>query len=123
MFGWGTRTFGVNHGQEQSIFSLGQPPRTLRIFTESLNSASQNEDHARGMNSADNELSLAPLGLGDLIDRAVRLYRRDFLTLVRIAAPPVLVFAMGSAISTIAFRELTATADEMCAWSLCADVS
>ncbi len=64
------------------------------------------------MNSADNELSLAPLGAGDLIDRAVRLYRRHFLTLIRIAAPPVLVFALGSAIFTIAVRELTATPDE-----------
>ena len=65
------------------------------------------------MNSTDNELSLAPLGAGDLIDRAVRLYRRHFLTLIRIAAPPVLVFALGSAIFTIAVRELTATSDEM----------
>jgi len=65
------------------------------------------------MISVDNELALAPLGAGDLIDRAVRLYRRHFLTLIRIAAPPVLVFALGSTITTIAFRELTATPDEM----------
>jgi hypothetical protein len=65
------------------------------------------------MNSISGELALAPLGAGDLIDRAVRLYRRHFLTLIRIAAPPVLVFALGSAITTIAFRELTATPDEM----------
>lgn len=61
------------------------------------------------MNGAVNELSLEPLGAGDLIDRAVRLYRRHFLTLIRIAAPPVLISAVGSTISTIAFRELTAT--------------
>lgn len=61
------------------------------------------------MNGAVNELSLEPLGAGDLIDRAVRLYRRHFLTLIRIAAPPVLVSAVGSTITTIAFRELTAT--------------
>ena len=60
-----------------------------------------------------NELSLAPLGAGDLIDRAVRLYRRHFLTLIRIAAPPVLVSALGLTITTIAFRELAATSDEM----------
>jgi hypothetical protein len=65
------------------------------------------------MNSADSELSLAPLGAGDLIDRAVRLYRRHFLTLIRIAAPPVLVSAVGWAILTIAGRELTNTSDEM----------
>lgn len=61
------------------------------------------------MNGAITELSLEPLGAGDLIDRAVRLYRRHFLTLIRIAAPPVLVSAVGSTIATIAFRELTAT--------------
>jgi hypothetical protein len=58
---------------------------------------------------AESELALAPLGAGDLIDRAVRLYRRHFLTLIRIAAPPVLVSAAGSAFTTIAFREIGAT--------------
>jgi hypothetical protein len=58
---------------------------------------------------AESELSLAPLGAGDLIDRAVRLYRRHFFTLIRIAAPPVLVSAAGTAIFTIAGREIGAT--------------
>jgi len=57
----------------------------------------------------ENQLALAPLGAGDLIDRAVRLYRRHFLTLIRIAAPPVLVSATGSTFTTIAFREIGAT--------------
>jgi len=61
------------------------------------------------MNGAVNELALEPLGAGDLIDRAVRLYRRHFLTLIRIAAPPVLISALGSTVTTIAFRELNAT--------------
>lgn len=65
------------------------------------------------MNSVDNELSLAPLGAGDLIDRAVRLYRRHFLTLLRVAAPPVLVSALGTTVTTIAFRELTATSSDV----------
>src|SRR5207244_7614213 len=65
------------------------------------------------MDSASNELAVAPLGAGDLIDRAVRLYRQHFLTLVRIAAPPVLVSAVGSTITTITFREFTATSSEM----------
>jgi len=65
------------------------------------------------MNPLQSELALAPLGAGDLIDRAVRLYRRHFLTLIRIAAPPVLVSALGSAITTIAFRELTATSSDI----------
>jgi len=65
------------------------------------------------MNSSSSDLALAPLGAGDLIDRAVRLYRRHFLTLIRIAAPPVLVSAVGSTITTITFREFTATSSEM----------
>ena len=37
------------------------------------------------------ELSIVPFGAGDLIDRAVRFYRRFFWTLVLIAAPPVII--------------------------------
>ncbi len=37
------------------------------------------------------ELSLVPLGAGDLIDRAVRFYRKYFWTFVLIASPPVIV--------------------------------
>ncbi|HEY0320894.1 MAG TPA: hypothetical protein VGC66_08080 [Pyrinomonadaceae bacterium] len=62
--------------------------------------------------SAFNDLPLTPLGAGDLIDRAVRLYRRNFMTLVRIAAPPVLVSAIGSVLWTIGWREATVTASE-----------
>src|SRR5229473_3063436 len=65
------------------------------------------------MNSPSSELALAPLGAGDLIDRAVRLYRHHFLTLIRIAAPPVLVSAVGSTFTTKTFREFTATSSEM----------
>ena len=48
-----------------------------------------------------NQLALAPLGAGDLIDRAVRLYRRHFWTLIRIAAPPVLVSTVGTLLITV----------------------
>jgi hypothetical protein len=65
------------------------------------------------MNPLGSELSLAPLGAGDLIDRAVRLYRHHFLTLIGIAAPPVLVSALGSTITTIAWRQLTATSSDV----------
>ncbi|MDX6558077.1 MAG: hypothetical protein QOF72_1126 [Blastocatellia bacterium] len=65
------------------------------------------------MNLSSSELALAPLGAGDLIDRAVRLYRRHFLTLISIAAPPVLISALGSTITTIAWRELTITASDI----------
>src|SRR5260370_703154 len=65
------------------------------------------------MKSPNSELPLAPLGAGDLIDRAVRLYRRHFLTLIGIAAPPVVLSALGSTITTISWRELTATSSEI----------
>ena len=46
------------------------------------------------MSVADNphaNLSVVPLGAGDLIDRAVRFYRKYFWTFILIAAPPVIV--------------------------------
>jgi hypothetical protein len=51
-----------------------------------------------------NQLSLVPLGAGDLIDRAVRLYRRHFMTLIRIAAPPIIVSTVGSLMMAVAGR-------------------
>lgn len=59
-----------------------------------------------------NQLPLAPLGAGDLIDRAVRLYRRHFTTLIRIAAPPVVVSATGGVMTSISWRALMATGSE-----------
>lgn len=59
-----------------------------------------------------NQLPLAPLGAGDLIDRAVRLYRRHFTTLIRIAAPPVLISAAGGVMVSVSWRELKATGSE-----------
>ena len=56
-----------------------------------------------------NQLPLAPLGAGDLIDRAVRLYRLHFGTLLRIAAPPVIVSAVGSVLFSIAWRTIFTT--------------
>jgi hypothetical protein len=55
------------------------------------------------------ELALTPLGPGDLIDRAVRLYRRHFTTLLRIAAPPALVTALGSVLMNVGMREARLT--------------
>jgi hypothetical protein len=48
-----------------------------------------------------NQLQIAPLGAGDLIDRAVRLYRRHFFTLIQIATPPVIVSAIGSVLFVV----------------------
>lgn len=47
---------------------------------------------------------LAPLGAGDLVDRAVRLYRQNFFTLLRIASLPVVVSAIGSVLVTFGWR-------------------
>ena len=56
--------------------------------------------------SSANDLHLVPLGAGDLIDRAVRLYRRHLITLMRIAAPPVVVTAIGWVLFTIGWRKV-----------------
>ncbi|MDQ2937577.1 MAG: hypothetical protein M3R67_08715 [Acidobacteriota bacterium] len=58
------------------------------------------------------ELSLVPLGAGDLIDRAIRLYRRHLSVLIRIAAPPVFVSAVGSVLWTISWRGFFSTPSE-----------
>ena len=42
------------------------------------------------------QFSITPLGPGDLIDRAVRFYRRNFATFILVAAPPVMI---GTAVS------------------------
>ena len=54
------------------------------------------------------ELSLVPLGAGDLIDRAVRFYRKFFWTFVLIASPPVIVGTLISVGWTITGRQIFA---------------
>jgi hypothetical protein len=61
--------------------------------------------------TAATRLALVPLGAGDLIDRAVRFYRKFFWTFVLIAAPPVVA---GTAISltwTITGRQVFNVSD------------
>lgn len=60
-----------------------------------------------------NNLALAPLGAGDLIDRSVRLYRRHLFILIRIFAPPVIVAAAGWILTTISFRQLFIVSSEV----------
>ena len=55
------------------------------------------------------DLHIVPLGAGDLIDRAVRLYRRHLFVLIRIATPPVFVTALGSVLWAISWRMLFTT--------------
>src|SRR5215470_15736978 len=56
--------------------------------------------------SVTTQLPLAPLGAGDLIDRALRLYRRHLFVLIRTAAPPVLIVAAGWMLLSISFRQI-----------------
>lgn len=58
-----------------------------------------------------NQLPLAPLGAGDLIDRAVRLYRRHLFVLIRTAAPPVIIAAAGGIAFWIAIQRVFITPD------------
>jgi hypothetical protein len=57
------------------------------------------------------QLPLAPLGAGDLIDRAVRLYRRHLFVLIRTAAPPVIIVAAGWVLFSISLRQIILTSD------------
>ena len=56
--------------------------------------------------TAFSQLQLAPLGAGDLIDRALRLYRRHLFVLIQTASPPMIIVAAGWIILSIYFRQL-----------------
>jgi len=56
-----------------------------------------------------NQLQIAPLGAGDLIDRAVRLYRRHLFVLIRTAAPPVIIAAAGWIVFSISMQRVFIT--------------
>lgn len=61
------------------------------------------------MNAPENSqagLSLVPLGAGDLIDRAVRFYRKNFVTFFLIASPPVVIGTLISVSWTLAGRQI-----------------
>ena len=63
------------------------------------------------MSSFASQLPLAPLGAGDLIDRAVRLYRRHLFVLIRTAAPPVIIVAAGWILFSISARRVFVTSE------------
>ncbi len=52
------------------------------------------------------DVSVVPLGAGDLVDRAVRFYRKNFLVFVLIASPPVVVGTLISVGWTILGRQM-----------------
>jgi hypothetical protein len=58
------------------------------------------------------QLQIAPLGAGDLIDRTVRLYRRHFMALIRATAPPVIIGAAGAVMWSIGVRSIALTESE-----------
>ena len=60
-----------------------------------------------------NFTNINPLGAGDLIDRAVRLYAKNFWTLIKIAVPPILISAFGSMIFAIGWREASVASRDL----------
>lgn len=58
------------------------------------------------MNSFDS-FTLAPMSAGDIIDRAARLYRQNFLALLRIVLWPSLMDYTGTMLYTIGFRNFS----------------
>jgi hypothetical protein len=64
------------------------------------------------MNQNQSFTLLEPLGAGDLIDRAIRLYRRNFFTLIRISALPVLISAAGGVLWSFGWNEIFTTGNE-----------
>lgn len=58
-----------------------------------------------------NTSAIAPLGPGDLIDRAIRFYRGNFWTFLAVAAPPVVVGAVVSVIWTFITRNFIYSGD------------
>lgn len=59
-----------------------------------------------GVDSFDPTQSLSPLGAGDLIDRAIRFYRKYFWTFIFIASPPVIAGTLISVGWTVTGRQI-----------------
>ncbi|HEX4948048.1 MAG TPA: hypothetical protein VFZ34_15355 [Blastocatellia bacterium] len=58
-------------------------------------------------------LTLAPLSAGDLLDRIVRLYRRHWIALMRIAVLPVILSYLGLMALTLGFRNFSTTKGDL----------
>ncbi|MDQ3801305.1 MAG: hypothetical protein M3384_17930 [Acidobacteriota bacterium] len=71
-----------------------------------MNAPAANAAAAAAADASTRTMSLAPLGAGDLIDRAVRLYRSNFWTFVWIASPPIILGTVFTIGWTILGREL-----------------
>jgi hypothetical protein len=53
------------------------------------------------------QFTLAPLSAGDIIDRAIRLYRRHFLVFLRIVLAPSLIAFAGGVLAALGLRNLS----------------
>lgn len=70
------------------------------------------------MNSFDS-FTLTPMSAGDIIDRAVRLYRRNFLALLRIVFGPSLVAYLGTVLYYVGLRNFSLMrGDRRVVWSV-----
>ena len=58
-------------------------------------------------------LTLAPLSAGDLLDRIVRLYRRHWMALMRIAILPALLSYLGLMVLTFGLRNFSTTKGDL----------
>ncbi|HEV2761859.1 MAG TPA: hypothetical protein VGV38_02600 [Pyrinomonadaceae bacterium] len=65
------------------------------------------------MAAAFDNISLHPLGAGDLIDRTIRLYRRHFLPLIRASVPPVVLSVAGVVLITVGWNAFNAATSEV----------
>jgi hypothetical protein len=59
------------------------------------------------MNHPLDSFTLTPMSAGDIIDRAVRLYRHNFLVLLRIVLAPSIVAFIGVILYTVGFRNIS----------------
>jgi hypothetical protein len=59
------------------------------------------------MNHPLESFTLTPMSAGDIIDRAVRLYRHNFIVLLRIVLAPSIVAFVGAILYTIGFRNIS----------------
>jgi hypothetical protein len=57
--------------------------------------------------------TLTPMSAGDIIDHAVRLYRRHFLVLLRIVLAPSLVAYLGGIVYTLGVRNFSLERGEL----------
>ena len=58
-------------------------------------------------------LSLAPLSAGDLLDRIVRMYRRHWVALMRVAVLPVVLSYLGVMAVTAGIRNFSTTKGDL----------